>query len=244
MKGIHEWFCTPLGYSVVEAECRLLSQRLACLYARRVLQVGGFGGGQRPALFCGARQWVLENWPGGPVDIAASPIELPFQNETMDVVVLIHQLEFSDNPHQILREGERVLSPEGHMLVLGFNPFSLWGLRYLFTRRRCCGPPWTGRYRSQARIEDWMTLLGLKIECRERLYFRPPVNNRAMLGRLRRLEEVGPRYLGWFGGIYLTVGHKRVTGMIPAQPVSRPRLTVVPNGLEQPSARSRVNGAG
>lgn len=244
MKAIHDWFCTPLGCSVVEAECRLLSQRLACFYARHVLQVGGFGRGERPALFRDARQWVLEDWPDGPVDIAAAPSELPFQNETMDVVILIHQLEFSDNPHQILREAERVLSPEGHLLVLGFNPFSLWGLRYLFTTRRRGGPPWTGHYRSQARIEDWMTLLGLGIERKERLYFRPPLNNRAMLGRLRRLEEIGPRCLHWVGGIHLTIGQKRVAGMIRAQPVRRPRLTVIPGALGQPSARSRVNATG
>lgn len=244
MKAIHNWFCTPLGCTVVEAECRLLSQRLACFYARHVLQVGGFGRGQRPALFRDARQWVLDDWPGGPVDIAASPVALPFQNETMDVIVLIHQLEFSDNPHQILREAERVLSPEGHLLILGFNPFSLWGLRYLFSNRRCGGPPWAGHYRSQARIEDWITLLGLEIEHKERLYFRPPLNNSATLARLRRLEEIGPRYLRWIGGIHLTIGQKRVAGMIRARPVRRPRLRVIRGALGQPSSRSRVNDAG
>lgn len=244
MKTMHGWFCTPLGSSVVESECRLLSQRLACLYARRVLQVGGFGRGQRPALFSDARQWVLDEWPDGPVDIASSAHDLPFQNETMDVVVLIHQLEFSDNPHQILREAERVLSPEGYLLVLGFNPYSLWGVRSLFTSRRCGGPPWSGRYRSQARIEDWMTLLGLVIKRKERLFYRPPLNKRTMLGRLRRFEEVGPRCLSWLGGIHLTMGQKRVAGLIPAHPVRRPSLEVIPGALGQPSARSRVNASG
>lgn len=90
-----------------------------------------------------------------------------------------------------------------------------------------------------------MTLLGLRIERKERLFFRPPLNNRAMLGRLRRLEEVGPRCLRWVGGIHLTMGHKRVGGMVPAQPVRRPRLAVIPGGaLGQPSSRSRVNDAG
>lgn len=243
MMSINDWFRTPLGGSVVEAECRLLSQRLAGLYARHVLQIGGFDRGQRPPLFCDARQWVLDDWPGGPVDIAASAVELPFQNESMNVVVLIHQLEFSDRPHQILREADRVLSPEGHLLVLGFNPFSFWGLRSLFTSRHS-GPPWTGHYRSQARIEDWMRLLGLKIEGKERLYFRPPLTNCALLGRLHRFEEIGSRYLRWVGAIHLTIGHKRVAGLLPPRLVRRPRLTVVPSALGQPTSRSRVNDAG
>lgn len=243
MNAIHNWFCTPRGCSLVEAECRLLSQRLACLYARHVLQVGAFDRGQRPALFHVARQWVLDDWPGGPVDIAASPVELPLQNETMDIVVLIHQLEFSDYPHQILREAERVLSPEGHMMVLGFNPISLWGLRSLFASRRHGGPPSIGRYRSQARIEDWMRLLGLEIERKEQLRFSPPLNNSRLFGRLRRREDVGPSFLRWVGGIHLTIGQKRVGGRIPAQPVRCPRLVVIPGALGQPSSRSRVNGA-
>ncbi|MDN5872185.1 MAG: class I SAM-dependent methyltransferase [Nitrococcus sp.] len=242
MKAIQNWFCTPLGCSLVEAECRLLSQRMACLYARHVLQVGAFARGQRPALFRGARQWVLDDWPEAPVDVAASPVELPLHNETMDIVILIHQLEFSDYPHQILREAERVLSPEGHMLVLGFNPVSVWGLRYLFASRRRGGPPSNGRYRSQARIEDWMRLLGLEIERKDRLHFSPPLNNRGLFGRLRRREEVAPSFLRWVGGVHLTIGQKRVGGRIPAQPVRRPRLAVIPGALGQPSSRSRVNG--
>lgn len=237
MRALHAWFRTPLGRTLVEAECRLLTRRLAPVYARHVLQIGAFGRGQRPALFGGARQWLVDDWPEGPVDVSLDPRELPFRSESMDVVILIHQLEFSDDPHQVLREAERVLSPEGHLIVLGFNPMSLWGVRRIANGRHGGPPPWNGRYFSRGRIEDWLRLLGLEIQRREGLLFHPPVNSRSLLQRLQGLERLGHRYCRWLGGVHLTMGQKHVAGLTPLRPAWRPRLAVIPGGLAEPSSR-------
>ena len=57
------------------------------------------------------------------------PEELPFTSQSLDLVILPHVLEFAADPHAVLREVERVLMPEGRVVISGFNPASSWGLR-------------------------------------------------------------------------------------------------------------------
>ena len=242
MKSLQDWFRTPLGRLVVRAECDMLARRLAGIHSRRLLQVGAFGDGQRPALFGDTRQWLLDRWPGGPVDIAADPAELPFTSDSLDVVVLIHQLEFQDAPHPVLREAERVVAPEGHLLVVGFNPFSLWGLRRLLAGGRA-DPPWGGRAIGSRRVEDWLRLLGLDVLGTNGLVFPPPVNARLLLDRVDSLERWGRRYLRRGGGVYLTMAQKRVQAIPPVGLVwRRPKLSVLPGGMAAPTRRSRHHG--
>lgn len=238
MNSLHCWFRTPLGRSVADAECRLLSQWLASVYARRILQLGAFGRGQRPALFGSARQWLADEWPTGPVDIATSATDLPFSTESMDVVLLIHQLEFSDDPHAVLREAERVLAREGHLIVVGFNPVSGWGLRRLFSGRSG-ESPWRGRYLTRGRVEDWLKLLGLEVERRDGLMLMPPINGGRARRVLRSLERRGARYARWLGGVQVTMAKKRLFGMMPLPRQAKPRLAVIPGGLTQAGILNR-----
>ncbi len=239
MNTIHEWFRTNLGRTLAEQECRLLTRRLTAIRARPVLQIGAYGRGQRPALFGEARHWLADNWPAGPVDLAADADSLPFAAGTMDVVILVHQLEFHPRPHQVLREAVQVLAPEGHMILLGFNPVSLWGLRRLLSGRHGDQPPWGGRYLSRLRIEDWLALLGLEVRRRDGLMVRPPVGRSGVLRRLEGLERHGERYGRWLGGVQMTVARRRVAGRTPPALVLRPRLEVIPGGLAQ--ARSSIS---
>jgi len=250
MKPLNAWFRTALGEDLAQTECRLLSRRLAALHARRILQLGAYGAGQSPAVFGEARQWLLDDWHGGPVDVSGEAEQLPLQAETMDVVVVVHQLEFSPWPHQILREAVRVLAPEGHLLVVSFNPFSLWGLRRLLYGRGG-QPPWSGRFLPPPRVADWMMLLGLTVERHEGIVLRPPLDSRWLLrrgnGPRRRDARLGP-WLRWVGGVNLAIGKKRVAAVRPPRAVARPRLEVIPGGLAQTrvahDSRSTLHDAG
>lgn len=85
------------------------------------------------------------------------PHQLPLANEAIDLVVLQHVLDMSDNPHQTLREAARVINSGGRLVITGFNPFSLWGLwRQLRLKR---GVPWRANFLAQSRLKDWLTLL-------------------------------------------------------------------------------------
>ena len=85
------------------------------------------------------------------------PHQLPLANEAIDLVVLQHVLDMSDNPHQTLREAARVINSGGRLVITGFNPYSLWGLwRQLRFKRRV---PWRANFLAQRRLKDWLTLL-------------------------------------------------------------------------------------
>ena len=53
---------------------------------------------------------------------------------SLDLIVLPHALEFTDDPHLMLREAYRVIRPEGQIVIAGFNPFSLFGAKRYFGR--------------------------------------------------------------------------------------------------------------
>ena len=232
MHSLHTWFAsTTAGQTLAELEVRLLNRRLAGLYATRVLQIGAYGAGHCPAVFGRARQWIVDDWPHGPIDLQGRPESLPFANESVDVVVLIHQLEFADRPHQMMREAVRVLAPEGHLLILSFNPYSLWGLRRLLAFKHG-QPPWSGCYLSALRLSDWMLVLGLTPRRSDALALFPRQRVRPMSYN----QTLGP-ILRWVGGVNLVIGQKRVPG--PTHPLSgrMRKFELTPRGWIEAGAR-------
>ena len=59
-------------------------------------------------------------------NLACVPGELPLASESCKLVVVQHLFERLDDPAACVGEIARVLAPEGVLLVLGFNPLSLW----------------------------------------------------------------------------------------------------------------------
>jgi SAM-dependent methyltransferase len=186
-------------------------------------------------------QWQLEAFqpPNQTVDLLADPAFLPLATECIDVVVLPHTLEFAVSPHAILREVDRVLIPDGYVIVLGFNPFSLWGIwRLLLTRRH--QTPWDGRFLSVTRMRDWLALLGFETVAVRYHFYRPPLQQTSVLTKLLFLESFGTKWWAFGGGGYVLLAKKRVSTLTPIKPrwLTRPaRLsTGVVNGA---SRRSR-----
>lgn len=137
--------------------------------------------------------------------------DLPFANASLDLVVLPHVLEFAAHPHQVLREVERVLVPEGSVLVTGFNPFSLWGMRRRLGNQQM--PPWRGRYLSVPRLKDWFSLLGFETHSGCFGCYAPPWEQDKWLQRFHFMEDAGDRWWPFAGGVYMLQGIKRVQGM-------------------------------
>lgn len=144
--------------------------------------------------------------------VRASALELPFATASIDLVVLPHVLEFSDNPHQVLREVERVLVPEGSVIVTGFNPFSLWGAKRRLARQPL-DAPWRGRYISVPRLKDWCKLLNLETHMGCFGCYAPPLSQEKWLHRWRFMEPAGDRWWPFAGGVYMLQAIKRVQGM-------------------------------
>ena len=147
---------------------------------------------------------------------------LPFSEMSVDVLLLPHRLEFSTRPHQTLREAERVLMPEGHLLITGFNPMSLWGIKAMRMRltkkKSAVDYPWSGRFIGLTRLKEWLSLLGFEVVSQQVAAFVPPLESVAWHRRLSFFDRFACKYLNAFGGVYFIVAKKRVVGMTPIKP--------------------------
>ncbi|MGH8701649.1 MAG: class I SAM-dependent methyltransferase, partial [Burkholderiales bacterium] len=137
--------------------------------------------------------------------------DLPIASNSADLVVLPHVLEFSENPHQILREVARVLLPEARVAIACFNPWSLWGFRRAFGSKRRY--PWNGRFLNLPRLKDWCALLNLEISAGQMGCYVPPCTTEKWLGRCAFMEAAGDRWWPIAGSVFFLQAVKRVRGM-------------------------------
>ena len=167
--------------------------------------------------------------------------DLPFATASLDLVVLPHALEFAADPHQVLREADRVLRPEGRVIVTGFNPVSLWGARQA-AMRSLLRPylPAEGQMLSVPRLRDWMRLLSFEPDRGRFGCYVPPVRTEQWLARLQWVEKAGDRWWPICGALYLMSAVKRVRGMRLIGPAWKPvpKLAVAGRASAQ---RERAN---
>ena len=230
------WFGTALGAALLELEQRVLAEALGDVFGFELLQLGCWGAGAD--LCAGARTQhhrCLAPDASGPGAIRADFAALPIATASVEAVLLPHTLEYAPHPHELLREVERVLVGEGHLLVCGFNPWGPWGLRHVLSRGRF--PPPASRLLGENRLRDWLRLLGFEVVDARRYLFVPPSSQPlAMRGR-RWLEQHGPRFLSPLAGAYLVKARKRVRALTPLRPAWQ-RARVVVGGLAEPTSRN------
>jgi SAM-dependent methyltransferase len=142
--------------------------------------------------------------------------QLPFQTTSIDLLLLPHVLEFSVDPHQTLRDAERVLVPEGHIIISGFNPLSAWGIKRLTAKSK--GYPWQGTFFSLPRIKDWLSLLDFEIVSVKMDCYALPFSNPTWLSRFEFMNKTGSACWPMMGGVYLIMAKKRVLGMRVIRP--------------------------
>lgn len=152
--------------------------------------------------------------------LVADPHDLPLAENSVDAFLLAHELDFSRDPHQIVREVARSLIPNGHLVVVGFNPFSLAGLlRFLPLKSNTMMRE--ARFFSTMRIKDWLHLLGFEVIEQHQLVF-----SSLMLKRkspfLLKLEKLCRKYLPIFSSIYVIVAKKRVVPLSLIKPKWKP----------------------
>ncbi len=211
---------TPPGRYLRDWEQAQFDQAVADLFGYHALQLG-LGDIDTLRSNRMPHRWLALPQPGGPRSAALVTdfSALPFPANSLDLVVLPHTLELSPDPHATLREVERVLVPEGRVVVSGFNPASLWGLRQRrgwLWRGLGMGElflPEAGEFIHYRRLRDWLRLLSFEVESGRFGVYRPAVRSQAWLERCRWFDAAGERWWPIFGAVYMLVAVKRVHGM-------------------------------
>ena len=236
--ALADWLDTPPGRYVMAWEQARLDALTADIFGFNALQIGlpqvnALQANRMPHRWLSDTQLPQSNaQPALPVVVVHDFSELPFASQSLDLVVLPHVLEFAAEPHQILREVERVLIPEGQLIVCGFNPASLWGLRQ--AAGRLSGAhflPLNGEFISLPRMKDWLKLLNMEVN---RGYFgcyAPPCLSDKWLARFSLMEPAGDRWWPYLGAVYMVQAIKRVKGMRLIGPVWRKAAVPATNGL-------------
>lgn len=228
-RELNHWYQSETGQQLLALAQPRLAQQLSNLFGYHLVQIGAL---YQTELCKGSRVTrctVLDSGIDQIIqDVHAITCEvdqLAIATDSIDVVLLPHTLEIHANAHQVVREVDRILMPEGRVLIMGFNPISLWGAT-LWLRRLIGQLPWHGRFLSPRRVKDWFTLLGYEIEHCEYYFYRPAVPSSRLMERLQFLERWGARYWPILGGGYILVAKKRVTPITPIRPAWR-----VSNGI-------------
>lgn len=203
------WLQTPPGQHLLAWEQAQVDAVVADLFGFHALQLG------LPELEGLQANRMPHRWLAGR-DLLCDFEALPFESASLDLVLLPHALERAADPHRLLREVERVLRPEGRLIVFGLNPASLWGLRQKLGALRRRGQPYLpreGEFIGYWRLRDWLKLLSFEVEAARFGVYRPPLRTEAWLQRWRWAERVGARWWPVLGAVYFIQAIKRVHGM-------------------------------
>ncbi len=208
MQDWNEWWQSALGQYVIEREQEYFDRTVANLFGYHAVQIG-----MSQFDFLRANRMPHHFHLGREVgaELCCDPTQVPLETSSVDLVVLPHVLDTSEHPHQVLREAERVLVPEGQIVVAGFNPWSLWGAKRYWARRS--GAPWSANFVSLPRIKDWLELLGFEARATQLAGYAPPFSQRHWLERFSFVEDAGHRWWPVAGGVYFLHATKRVRGM-------------------------------
>lgn len=219
-----KWLESPLGAYLLERELAYFDRAVADVFGFYAVQLGfenvDFMRNSRipERIRCGQEM---------PTQLIAEPMFLPFESQSIDLLILPHVLEYTDHPHQVLREAERILRPEGRLIISGFNPRSLWGVARMLKGVEK-GFPWNGHFLNLPRVKDWLALLGFELAPGQMCCYRPPFNQEGWLRHFRFMEPAGDRWWAMGGGVYFLQAIKRVHGMRILTPAwKEPRVRAV-----------------
>src|SRR3954468_16359725 len=210
------WLSTPQGEYVLRWELAQYDSAVDDVFGFRAVQVGlpevDFLRQNRIPF-----RFSLALEPGA--GVAADPLQLPIASQSVDLIALPHVLESHEDPHEVLREAERVLMPEGQIVISGFNTASLWRVRQMFSFSKYS--PWDAKYIGLLRLREWLRLLGFEINGGMFGCYAPPFRQQRWLERFAFMEKAGARWWRIAGGIYVVRAVKRVHAMRLVTPAWR-----------------------
>ena len=233
--GLTDWLNTPPGAYLLAWERAHFDLAVSDIFGYHALQLGF---SQLDALQANRmpHKWLALASMTGHESISfpraalyTDPAALPFPESSLDLVALPHTLELGSDPHSALREVARVLVPEGRVVISGFNPASLWGMRQ--RRDHLCQRfgdeglylPDASKYIGYWRLRDWLRLLDFEVESAQFGCYRPALTSQKWLDRFDWMDQAGKRWWPIFGAVYFLVAVKHVRGMRLLEPAWKTR---------------------
>jgi SAM-dependent methyltransferase len=236
-----EWLKTPPGQVLLAWEQERIDKAVFDIFGYHALQMGlpaldGLRANRMPHRWLASESLVVPEpqliAPPRDLEISTQPLKvpvalhccpeaLPFASNSLDLIVMPHTLEMSTDPHAALAEATRVLVPEGRLVIVGFNPMSLWALRQrlgsaghsLRIGDESLFLPSAGEFIGYWRLRDWLRLLSFDVEVGKFGCYRPPWSSQKWLQRFEWMERTGERWWPVLGAVYFLVAVRRVRGM-------------------------------
>jgi SAM-dependent methyltransferase len=185
---------------------------------------------------------VLNNNKIHRLKLVSEPEFLPITFDNTDLVISSHLLEYSHYPQQILREIDRILTPDGHCFLIGFNPFNYieltrLGLDWL---RNCKKSPHQAVYHaySASKISDWLNVLGFEVISTHSYGYRPNITNNQLFKALQCLDSIGHYLAKYSGQVYLIHAKKTKFSTISTQ-LWQPHRLITPKPVIAVSSKAQ-----
>ena len=234
------WLTQCLGARVLEAEREHLPSLLTDCYGKHALLIGV------------PKQSALLKFSAIHHQVLVSPLvnknnsiraiegefdELPIGSASIDLVLLPHTLEYIPNPRQVLSEACRVVKPEGYIIIFGFNPYSLWGIKKYLTKQQAT--PWTGDFISAGNIKKWLELADFKMVKRHKMLFRPPIqHHKGLYQKMKFMEWLGSKCWEPWGGVYMLMAQAKHVPFTPIRLHWEQNFSSVKATFTKPSMRN------
>lgn len=170
---------------------------------------------------CPIKHQVCHSYHSNPLaGVVAKPTELPYKEKSVDAVLMTHVLDYASDPHHILREVDHCLIPNGHIVIVGFNPYSMAGLaKWLPFKKQ--NPLHQARFFSRSRVRDWLSLMGYQVTEEKRFLFSELLFSRE-LKKNQKWHLLAQKHLSFLASVYILVAKKKEFPLSLIKPVWKP----------------------
>ncbi len=213
---LNRWYQTPLGQYLLSQVKIRLDPVLSTSFGYYAVQLGGEELGVELMQGCRINHLFRMGQGSNAQDVLTDSDSLPVASDSIDMVILMHSLSLAQDPHAILREVNRVLIPDGKLIIIDFNPVSLWGLRH-FLQSWLDDPPWAGHFYTAGRLKDWVSLLGFEQLHHFKCGYVLPVNYQRLISQSRIFSKFSERWLKFSAALNVMVFEKNTIPLTPVR---------------------------
>ncbi|MBT6553110.1 MAG: methyltransferase domain-containing protein, partial [Gammaproteobacteria bacterium] len=201
---LNRWYQTPLGHYLLQQVKKRLDPVLSTSFGYYAIQLGCEDLSAELMQDCRINHVFRMGQGPDTQDVLIDSSSLPVSSDSIDMVVLMHTLSLAKDPHAILREVNRVLIPDGKLIIIDFNPISLWGFRHLL-QSWLDEAPWAGHYYTAGRLKDWVNLLGFDQLHHFKCGYVLPINYQNLILRSRIFSKFSERWLKFSAALNIMV---------------------------------------